>query len=724
MHYLLMSQVKNIEHLRINLKDIWEAKPWSDGYKLECFDRDYIPSVKRKNKAKLPKKLYTVDIKAVKMAKDFYSELEIASCCEHHNIQPLLGFCDEGSHLILVYKYLSDKNSLRECLRTCTLTWEQRLKICIDIAQGLHYLHYEMEDQKTVIHNDICLRSIVLDDNWGARIVGFKSSVFLPLKQDEVAFDIERFYKDIYYRDPEYSSKKLRRESDVFSFGVVMSEILFGFSIHDFCFDPKTFKKRNLNFFDKPLARRWFDEGIIKNEICPALKETYCENNFILHKGPDEDSLDTFIQIMYECLAPTHSQRPTMKVVIAKLEKALSLQENNQEEAAGGMMEVNDHDATQEKIHGDDVIVETNDQGDTQIAAATSQMSTSSGGSKESDKCLMRALSLNIRGLGAEGKTKWINELVDNNKPLILGLQETKMDQVDENIVQYMWRSESYAYAKVDALGSAGGIITIWDNSWFFNTSALGEEGLLAVVGSWKGKEDAAWCIFGDFNEVRNVDERKNSGFNRRGADLFNNFITGDELIDIPLGGKRFTRVSDDGLKFSKIDRFLVNSRFCDFWSSLVVVAKEIKLSDHCPLMLVDKVFDFGPKPFRFFDVWLDDSECEKVVADCWKKQVFSVKADCIFRDKLKNVKEGLKEWSKVMFERNNKDIEDLKNEATKWELVAESRDLDVAELDRWKEARKGWLEKDRRNNEMKKQKSRVKWVLEGDEKVFSFVYS
>ena len=208
----------------------------------------------------------------------------------------------------------------------------------------------------------------------------------------------------------------------------------------------------------------------------------------------------------------------------------------------------------------------------------------------------MRAISLNIRGLGVEGKTKWISELINNNKALILGLQETKMDQVDEKVVHYMWGSESFGYAKVDAIGSSGGIITMWDNSWFSNTSALGEEGLLAVVGSWKGKKglvgfinvyapqdldvksslweknsriinsiDAAWCIFGDFNEVRNVDERKNPCFNRRGAELFNNFITGDDLIDIPLGGKRFTRVSDDGLKFSKIDRFLINNRFCDF---------------------------------------------------------------------------------------------------------------------------------------------------------------
>ena len=103
-------------------------------------------------------------------------------------------------------------------------------------------------------------------------------------------------------------------------------------------------------------------------------------------------------------------------------------------------------------------------------------------------------------------------------------------------------------------------------------------------------------------------------------------------------------------------------------------------------------------------------------MADCWIKLVFSFNADSIFRDKLKNVKEGLKEWSKVKFGRNNQHIEDLKNEATKWELLAESRELDEEELDRWKEARKGWLEKDKRCNEMKKQKARVKWVLEGDE--------
>ncbi|GJS17780.1 cytochrome P450 [Tanacetum coccineum] len=154
-------------------------------------------------------------------------------------------------------------------------------------------------------------------------------------------------------------------------------------------------------------------------------------------------------------------------------------------------------------------------------------------------------------------------------------------------------------------------------------------EGFLAVIGSWKGKSglvgfinvyapqdvnlkieiwkkianiinsiDAAWCIFGDFNEVRNESERRNSNFDKRGADVFNDFILGENLIDMPLGGKRFTRISDDGLKFSKLDRFLINQKFGSEWNSLSVVAMERKLSDHCPLVIYDKVVDFGPKSF------------------------------------------------------------------------------------------------------------------------------
>lgn len=110
---------------------------------------------------------------------------------------------------------------------------------------------------------------------------------------------------------------------------------------------------------------------------------------------------------------------------------------------------------------------------------------------------------------------------------------------------------------------------------------------------------DATWCVFGDFNEVRKTDERLNSNMNVRGALEFNEFIRRDGLIDIPLGGRRFTRVSDDGKKFSKLDRFLVSNLFVGTWSSLIVVGLDRKLSDHCLIVMKDNHIDFVPKPFR-----------------------------------------------------------------------------------------------------------------------------
>lgn len=148
----------------------------------------------------------------------------------------------------------------------------------------------------------------------------------------------------------------------------------------------------------------------------------------------------------------------------------------------------------------------------------------------------MKILSINARGLGSVDKIDWVKEVYYDVKPLVLAIQETKMDKLDDNLVRSLWGSVNFGYAKVDAIGSAGGILTIWDDAMFVNTTEMGGDGFLAVLGSWKGKEglvgfinvyapqdlevksvlwenilkvissvEAAWCIFGDFNEVRSA---------------------------------------------------------------------------------------------------------------------------------------------------------------------------------------------------------------------------
>ncbi|MFS7990736.1 hypothetical protein Hanom_Chr11g01062411 [Helianthus anomalus] len=60
--------------------------------------------------------------------------------------------------------------------------------------------------------------------------------------------------------------------------------------------------------------------------IDPILKEETSENNFVLKRGPNKESLHAFMKISYQCVAETQDQRPTMKFVVIELEKALSFQ--------------------------------------------------------------------------------------------------------------------------------------------------------------------------------------------------------------------------------------------------------------------------------------------------------------------------------------------------------------------------------------------------------------
>ncbi|GJV55435.1 RNA-directed DNA polymerase, eukaryota, reverse transcriptase zinc-binding domain protein [Tanacetum coccineum] len=157
-----------------------------------------------------------------------------------------------------------------------------------------------------------------------------------------------------------------------------------------------------------------------------------------------------------------------------------------------------------------------------------------------------------------------------------------------------------------------------------------------------------------DFNEVRRLDERLNSEFSKKGALAFNDFIRSEQLIDVPLG-----------------------------------VALDRKLSDHCPIVLLDKGLDFGPKPFRFFDAWLKDVEMIDVVKEAWGAPVSTITPDCVFRDKLKNVKHALKEWSKKKYSGFEQEIDSSRKEAGRWEREAELRPLEIDEIEAWKRYQK-----------------------------------
>ncbi|XP_071740874.1 uncharacterized protein [Rutidosis leptorrhynchoides] len=224
------------------------------------------------------------------------------------------------------------------------------------------------------------------------------------------------------------------------------------------------------------------------------------------------------------------------------------------------------------------------------------------------------------------------------------------------------------------------------------------------------------WLVCGDFNEVRKASERKNCVFFENRAKLFNDFIEKTCLIEIPLGGSKFTRISDDGIKYSKLDRFLASEKFSSTWEGLSATTLAKEHSDHFPIMLKDTNTDFGPKSTRVFDNWLVMADSPDVISSSWGATTRNPKPGCIFRDKLKNFKEALKTKCNSQFKKLNSDIDTLKYQVKNWEKTICLRDLIEDEIAQWMETKKIWFQKDKENAEILKQKSRIKWAVEGDE--------
>ncbi|CAH1426768.1 unnamed protein product [Lactuca virosa] len=95
--------------------------------------------------------------------------------------------------------------------------------------------------------------------------------------------------------------------------------------------------------------------------------------------------------------------------------------------------------------------------------------------------------------------------------------------------------------------------------------------------------------------------ERKGSSLSISGAHVFNSFINTCGLVELHLGGRKYTWMNKEGSKFSKLDLYLVSNKFFHWWPNSNTLALPRLHSDHYPVLLDTNSPDFGPLPFRFF---------------------------------------------------------------------------------------------------------------------------
>ncbi|KAL1135861.1 hypothetical protein V6Z11_A12G201900 [Gossypium hirsutum] len=158
--------------------------------------------------------------------REFKAEVAIISRIHHRHLVSLVGYCISENRRLLIYDYVPN-NTLYFHLHgegMPVLDWATRLKIAAGAARGIAYLHEDCHPR--IIHRDIKSSNILLDNNFEAQVSDFGLA---KLALDANTHVTTRVMGTFGYMAPEYaSSGKLTEKSDVFSFGVVLLELITG----------------------------------------------------------------------------------------------------------------------------------------------------------------------------------------------------------------------------------------------------------------------------------------------------------------------------------------------------------------------------------------------------------------------------------------------------------------------------------------------------------------
>ncbi|KAF5774478.1 putative protein kinase RLK-Pelle-CrRLK1L-1 family [Helianthus annuus] len=248
---------------------------------------------------------------------EFWAEVEMLSRLRHCNLVSLIGYCNEGKDMALVYEYMHNGTLSDHLHKKGThLTWSQRLKICIGAARGLDYLHIGTGTRHGVIHRDVKTTNILLNENYVAKIADFGLAKIGPTNQTHT-YVSTKVKGTFGYMDPNYFyTGRLTRKSDVYAFGVVLLEVLCG----------------------RPALDKSLDEGLavwaqdlIKQGKVTQIIDSRLKNHI------SKSSLKEFSRIVVRCLLSHPDQRPTMSEVVGSLNMALSFQEKKASSAQGGI---------------------------------------------------------------------------------------------------------------------------------------------------------------------------------------------------------------------------------------------------------------------------------------------------------------------------------------------------------------------------------------------------
>ncbi|XP_016498149.2 G-type lectin S-receptor-like serine/threonine-protein kinase SD2-5 [Nicotiana tabacum] len=232
--------------------------------------------------------------------KEFRAEVSIIGSIHHLHLVRLRGFCAEGTHRLLAYEYMSN-GSLEKWLfkkKEFMLDWDTRFNIAVGTAKGLAYLHEDCDVK--IVHCDIKPENVLLDDHFLAKVSDFGLAKLMTREQSHV-FTTMRGTRG--YLAPEWiTNYAISEKSDVFSYGMVLLEIIGGRKNYD---PSESSEKSHFPSY----AFKMMEEGKLKDLIDRNLKVE-----------EEDERVSTAIKVALWCIQDDMSLRPSMAKVVQMLE--------------------------------------------------------------------------------------------------------------------------------------------------------------------------------------------------------------------------------------------------------------------------------------------------------------------------------------------------------------------------------------------------------------------
>ncbi|MCO5572180.1 hypothetical protein L7F22_025931 [Adiantum nelumboides] len=173
------------------------------------------------------KRLNVGDSHGVEARRSFVNELKTICKVRHRNLVKVTGYCVEGGEVALVMEYMEEGDLDGHLYGgKGSLSWDKRLNVALDMAEGLVYLHHEYV--QPIIHCDLKPKNILLGIDGVAKISDFGIAKLLDLN-DAADMSISKFRGTFGYAAPEYATgARISTKADVYSYGVLLLELVSG----------------------------------------------------------------------------------------------------------------------------------------------------------------------------------------------------------------------------------------------------------------------------------------------------------------------------------------------------------------------------------------------------------------------------------------------------------------------------------------------------------------